>query len=151
MAWQFATRIGAIRVNRFAEKKTSLITLEQFAQVASNLRFATFSAPNLRVPQKEVGKWTSITFSFLVTFRSLLSFFSSLFCQNLSAGLLLWLGDNRKEGVQFGDPRAIRADQPIRTNLRIDLRKSGHLSTWSFSQLSLAFSADFDKAPVNKF
>ena len=42
MPRRFATRIGAIRANRFAEKKA---TFERFARIESNLRFAIFSAP----------------------------------------------------------------------------------------------------------
>ena len=34
----------------------------------------------------------------------------------------------RKKGVHFGNPQTIRANQPIRENLRIDSRESGHLS-----------------------
>ena len=50
---RFATRIGAIRVNRFAgmdsQKKNPLfITCERFARIASNPRFANFSPPKTR-------------------------------------------------------------------------------------------------------
>ena len=33
-----------------------------------------------------------------------------------------------KKGVQFGNPQAIRENQAVRANLRIDSRESGHLS-----------------------
>ena len=60
-----------------------------------------FFPKTIRVPQKECGKRSSITFfvfgTLLVTFRSLflmlLSLFSSLFCRTPFAGLLLRQGE----------------------------------------------------------
>ena len=45
MARRFATRIGSIRANRFAEEKPIFITCKRFARIASDLRFAIFSPP----------------------------------------------------------------------------------------------------------
>ena len=50
MAQRFAMRIGAIRANWFAridsQESPYSITFERFARIASNMRFAFFSAPN---------------------------------------------------------------------------------------------------------
>ena len=64
---------------------------------------ASWCLINLRVPQKEVGKRSSITFfrfrgsfgHFLVTFSDASVTFSSLFCKTPFAGLLLRHGENR--------------------------------------------------------
>ena len=57
MAWQFATRIGAIRANRFApmvRRKTPIfITCERFARIASNWQFAIFG-PRSAIHKKGV-------------------------------------------------------------------------------------------------
>ena len=52
MAQRFTTRIVAIRANRFAEEKNIFITCEQFARIASNLRFASFSPPKRNSQKK---------------------------------------------------------------------------------------------------
>ena len=57
MARRFATRIGAISANRFAEnkKKPIFITCERFARIVSNpLRFALLSPPKVRFAKKGV-------------------------------------------------------------------------------------------------
>ena len=36
-----------------------------------------------------------------------------------------------KKGVQLGNPKAIRANQAIHANLRIDSRELGHLRFWT--------------------
>ena len=62
----------------------------------------------IRVPQKEVGQGSSITFfvfgtvsvTFWSLFLMLLSLFSSLFCQTPFAGLLLRQGDMRVKQSQ---------------------------------------------------
>ena len=48
----------SIRVNRFAEKKkkTILITLERFARIASNLRFAVFHEGRSAINLSNLGK-----------------------------------------------------------------------------------------------
>ena len=73
---------------------------------AARKRIARIFA-SLRVPQKEVGKRSSITFfvfgTLLVTFRSLfltlLSLFPSLFCQTPFAGLLLRQGESHRIAI----------------------------------------------------
>ena len=74
-----------------------------FVYFAGQTRWGMFFSYFLRVPQKECGKRSSMTFfvfgTLSVTFRSLflmlLSLFSSLFCQTPFAGLLLRQGDFR--------------------------------------------------------
>ena len=48
--------------------------------------------------------------------------------------------DLQKKGVQFGNPKTIRENRAIRANLRIDSRKSGHLSLGSFFAFFVPFS-----------
>ena len=63
MARRFATRIGAIRTNRFgradSQKNPYFITSERFTRIASNLRFAIFGPDPL---QKCVRDFCCINF-----------------------------------------------------------------------------------------
>ena len=68
MAWRFATRIEAIRANR-SRRKNIFITFERFARIASNLRFATRSAPkcdrisSVRKPRIDSREWGHLSCS----------------------------------------------------------------------------------------
>ena len=50
----------------------------------------------------------------------------------------------RKKGVQFGNPGAIRENQAIRVNLRIDSHESGHLSSLPLDRNSLYRDSHLD-------
>ena len=175
MARRFATRIRAIRVNRFAEtplfsSEASNHTDPMSMRVAKQKPHGSnVNAGSKAKPGSNLGSTTEHS-RMLVGRSKLLNssrkkgrnkhpYFHNVRAIRANRGkpaIHNFLAPPpprsaiRKKGVQFGNPQAetIRENQAIRANLRIDSRESGHLSDSPLDALKWVWSSLKDYIPL---